>query len=194
MPQKILCKTIPFWTYQTIYPAKLVLLLSTCVRRSSPKESFGRDVRRPGHLLFATMLLFRTFTPFMKLKINWDAMGIGASLACAIHCALLPLFLSSLPLFGINIIHHPGFEVGMIVLALAIGTYSLWHGYRKHHHSLVPLALFITGFIFLVLKQFFIHYATWLLAPAMLFIVTAHLLNLRFCRVHNHAHTNDCNH
>jgi hypothetical protein len=130
----------------------------------------------------------------MKLKINWDAMGIGASLACAIHCALLPLFLSSLPLFGINIIHHPGFEVGMIVLALCIGTYSLWHGYRKHHHSLVPLALFFTGFIFLVLKQFFIHYETWLLAPAMLFIVTAHLLNLRFCRVHGHAHADDCNH
>ena len=24
---------------------------------------------------------------------NWDAIGVGASLACAIHCALLPLFL-----------------------------------------------------------------------------------------------------
>ena len=28
----------------------------------------------------------------MKLKINWDVLGIGASLACAIHCALLPFF------------------------------------------------------------------------------------------------------
>jgi len=130
----------------------------------------------------------------MKLKLNWDALGIGASLACAIHCALLPLFISSLPLFGINIIHHTGFEAGMIVLALAIGTYSLWHGYRKHHHSLAPLSLFFTGFIFLVLKQFFIHFETWLLVPAVLFIITAHYLNFRFCRVHNHAHTDDCNH
>ena len=130
----------------------------------------------------------------MKLKINWDAMGIGASLACAIHCALLPLFLSSLPLFGINIIHHTGFEIGMILLALAVGTFSLWHGYRKHHHSFVPLSLFFTGFIFLVLKQFFIQYDNWLLIPAVLFIITAHYLNFRFCRVHNHAHTNDCNH
>ncbi|MFZ1857821.1 MAG: MerC domain-containing protein, partial [Chitinophagaceae bacterium] len=66
----------------------------------------------------------------MRLKINWDALGIGASLACAIHCALLPLFLSSLPLFGVNIIHHIGFEVGMIVLAFCVGTYSLYHGYK----------------------------------------------------------------
>ncbi len=130
----------------------------------------------------------------MRIRINWDALGIGASLACAIHCALLPLFISSLPLFGINIINNEGFEAGMIVLAFCIGAYSLYHGYRRHHHSILPFFLFITGFACLVLKQFFIHYATWLLIPALLFIVAAHLLNYRFCRVHNHAHTDDCNH
>ena len=93
----------------------------------------------------------------MKLKINWDALGIGASLACAIHCALLPLFMSSLPLFGVNIIHNTGFEIGMIVLAFCIGSYSLYHGFKKHHHSFMPLLLFIIGFIFLVVKQFFFH-------------------------------------
>lgn len=130
----------------------------------------------------------------MKYRINWDALGIGASLACAIHCALLPLFLSTLPLFGINIIHHTGFEIGMMLLALAIGSYSLYHGYKKHHHSLFPLGFFLTGFIFLVFKQLFTHYQMWLLIPAVVFIVTGHLLNYRFCRVHNHAHTDDCNH
>ena len=50
--------------------------------------------------------LLLSLPSFMKLKINWDALGIGASLACAIHCALLPLFLSSLPLFGTNIINN----------------------------------------------------------------------------------------
>ncbi len=130
----------------------------------------------------------------MKFKINWDALGIGASLACAIHCALLPLFLSSLPLFGVNIIHNTGFEVGMIVLAFCIGSYSLYHGFKKHHHSFTPLLLFIIGFIFLVVKQFFIHVETWLLIPAVFFIVTAHLINYRSCRVHDHAHADDCDH
>jgi len=87
------------------------------------------------------------------LKINWDALGITTSLACAIHCALLPLFLSSLPLFGINIIHNLSFELGMIFLAFCIGSYSLYHGYKKHHHSFRPLLLFTLGIALLVTKQ-----------------------------------------
>lgn len=130
----------------------------------------------------------------MKLRINWDALGIGASLACAIHCAVLPMITSSLPLLGINIIHHTGFEIAMIVLALGIGSYSLYHGYKKHHHSLIPLSIFFTGFVFLVLKQFFIEYEGWLLIPAVILIIAAHLLNYRNCRVHAHAHSDDCDH
>jgi hypothetical protein len=143
---------------------------------------------------FATLLLFSIFAVFMKSKINWDALGIGASLACAIHCALLPLLFTSLPLFGINIIHNTAFELGMIVLALAIGSWSLYHGYKKHHHSIVPMALFFSGFIFLVLKQFFIQYENWLLIPGVVLIIAAHIINYRSCRVHNHAHADDCDH
>jgi MerC mercury resistance protein len=130
----------------------------------------------------------------MKQKINWDALGITASLACAIHCALLPLFLTSLPLFGINIINNTLFESGMILLAFCIGSFSLYHGYRKHHHSQTPLILFSLGIALLVLKQFYIQYETWLLVPGAIFIILAHLLNFRFCRIHNHAHTDDCDH
>ncbi len=81
---------------------------------------------------------FISLSSFMKFRINWDALGITASVACAIHCALLPLFLSSLPLFGVNIIHNLAFEAGMVLLAFCIGTYSFYHGYKKHHHSFMP--------------------------------------------------------
>lgn len=130
----------------------------------------------------------------MKTRINWDVLGIGTSLACAIHCALLPLFISSLPLFGLNIIDNTAFEVSMILLALGIGTFSLYHGYRKHHHSWMPLIIFFAGFVLLVLKQFFILYETWLLIPAVVLIVSAHLLNFRSCRIHDHGHADDCDH
>jgi hypothetical protein len=130
----------------------------------------------------------------MRSKVNWDALGIATSVACAIHCAFLPLFLSSLPLFGLNIIHNTSFEIGMITLALVIGSIALFHGYRKHHHHLLPLFLFLAGFIFLVLKQFFIQYENWLLIPAVILIISAHYLNFRFCREHNHAHRDDCDH
>lgn len=130
----------------------------------------------------------------MNLKINWDALGVTASLACAIHCALLPLFLSSLPLFGINIIENLSFEYGMIALAFAIGSYSLYHGRKKHHHSAVPLGLFAVGILFLLAKMRWHDWRHWLLIPAVICIVTAHFLNFRLCRIHDHAHEEDCDH
>lgn len=130
----------------------------------------------------------------MQFKINWDALGIGATLACAIHCALLPLFFSTLPLLGINIIHNRAIEWGMLLLALAIGSYSLAHGRRKHHHRLWPLFLFLAGITLLVIRLTIKTEALLLLLPAVICIIAAHWLNYRLCRVHNHAHTDDCNH
>src|SRR5205809_7234399 len=127
-------------------------------------------------------------------RINWDAWGITTSLACAIHCALLPMFLTSLPLFGINIIHNLFFEFGMVLLAFCIGSYSLYHGYRRHHHSFLPLAMFASGIGFLVLKLLLPAFEIWFLIPAVILIVTGHLLNYRSCRTHNQAHSDDCNH
>ncbi|HET6995158.1 MAG TPA: MerC domain-containing protein [Chitinophagaceae bacterium] len=127
-------------------------------------------------------------------RINWDAWGITTSLACAVHCALLPLFLTSLPLFGINIIHNIFFESGMVLLAFCIGSYSLYHGYRRHHHSFLPLVLFASGIALLVLKLLLPAFETWLLIPAVILIIAAHVLNYRSCRIHNHAHSDDCNH
>lgn len=140
------------------------------------------------------MLLLTNFVPPMRLRINWDALGITASVACAIHCAILPLFTSFLPLFGINIVENVFFEAGMVLLAVLIGGYSFYHGFRRHHHSWLPLTLFTAGFVFLVIRLFFAHHHIWLLVPAVILIVWAHFLNYRLCRVHDHAHDSDCRH
>ena len=116
------------------------------------------------------------------MKLNWDAMGIVTSVACAIHCALLPLLITTLPIFGINIIHNSFFEWGMIALAFVVGSYSLFHGYIKHHRSFSPLVIFFTGFIFLVLKQFFDEFEYAFLAIAVVFILSAHFYNYRLCQ------------
>jgi len=130
----------------------------------------------------------------MKFKIYWDAFGIATSVACAIHCAVLPLILSSLPLFGINIIENQGFELLMIGLAFVVGVYSLYHGRKKHHHSYTPLLLFSAGIVLMIVKSISQSHALWLLIPAVAAVIAAHFLNYRLCRVHNHAHADDCNH
>jgi hypothetical protein len=130
----------------------------------------------------------------MRYKISWDGLGITASLACAVHCALLPLFITSLPLFGINIIDNVHFEILMIFIAASIGFYSLVHGYLKHHHKVFPLILFVIGILFLCAKQVWHEYQLWLLPPAVFFIVYAHYINYRSCKKANHCHADDCAH
>lgn len=117
----------------------------------------------------------------MKWKANWDGVGIVTSVACAIHCAVLPLIVSSLPLFGLNLIHHPLFEWSMIGLALLIGTYSLSHGYRRHHRQLMPVWMFAAGAGFLVAKQLFREQETLFLLIAVTLIIYAHYTNYRLC-------------
>lgn len=70
----------------------------------------------------------------------------------------------------------------MILLALAVGIYSLWHGVHKHHRRLLPVGLFVAGISLLFAKQFFHHrFLLVLLVPAVILIISAHLLNYRYC-------------
>lgn len=123
----------------------------------------------------------------MNSKINLDVLGITTSVACAIHCAVLPLLLTSLPVLGINIIDNMAFECLMIFLAFVIGAFSLLHGYRRHHRNYLPLVLFTIGILLLFAKQRWHGYQYWLLPFALVFIISAHVLNLRLCR--NCRHT-----
>lgn len=125
----------------------------------------------------------------MALRTNWDFFGIATSVGCAIHCAVLPLIASTLPIFGINIIHNAYFEWGMITLAFVVGSYSLFHGYSKHHRNTIPLFVFAAGFIFLVLKQFFPQQEYLFLVFAVSLIVTAHLFNFKYCRQSKVCHS-----
>jgi len=130
----------------------------------------------------------------MKLQINWNALGVSAAVACAIHCALLPLFITALPLFGIDFLDNIYFEAGMILIAFVIGSLTLWHGYRKHHHKFSPLFLFIPGILLLAVKHFFIAYIFWLIIPSSVLIISAYYLNWKFCREAKHCHSADCDH
>jgi len=131
--------------------------------------------------------------PILK-RLNLDGLGIAASMLCAIHCAVLPLLFTSLPLMGIDIIKNKAFEYGMIGLAFVIGSYALMHGYRRHHHRLIPFPLLGIGFVFLILKEVLPNHQVWMVIPALLFIISAHFYNYWFCQKAKHCHADDCDH
>jgi hypothetical protein len=132
----------------------------------------------------------------MGFRFNWQALGISASLICAIHCALMPLLVTSLPLFGINLIENIWVEVALLLIAFVVGFYSLWHGYRKHHHRIITLLIFSAGITLFVVHQFVEEpfYGITLILPGVIAVLTAHYLNYRLCRKANHCHAADCNH
>ena len=116
------------------------------------------------------------------MKLNWDILGATTSIACAIHCALLPIVMTSFTLFGVNIIHNQWFEWGMIFLAFFVGAYSLFHGFIKHHQSYTPVLVFCAGALFLVLKQLVPIYEYLFLAMAVALILYAHSRNYLLCK------------
>jgi hypothetical protein len=118
----------------------------------------------------------------MLRKINWDLLGISASILCAIHCAILPLALVSLPILGVNIIHNASFEYGMIGLAFVVGSLALLHGFRHHHRHAGPWLLFTAGLLLLVAKQVWHQYELRILPFAVILIIGAHVVNYRLSR------------
>ncbi|AYL94165.1 MerC domain-containing protein [Mucilaginibacter celer] len=124
---------------------------------------------------------------FQKLSPRLDNIGITASTLCAIHCAVVPLIFTSLPLIGLGFLADAWVEWGMIVFALAIGVYSIGLSYRTHHRIL-PLLMLITGFgLILAGHAFSVFVKEWLVVPAGgLLIASAHFVNYRYTGACNH--------
>ncbi|MFB6455788.1 MerC domain-containing protein [Chitinophaga sp. Hz27] len=126
-------------------------------------------------------------------RLNLDALGIGASLLCAVHCALLPLFITAIPLLGISLTGHGWMEYVMLSFSFLVGSFALGRGYYFRHRKSQPLLLFILGFICLVAGHFLHWAAAWeatVITIGASAIVIAHVMNIRHnrtCATHKHA-------
>ena len=115
-------------------------------------------------------------------RADMDRIGMIASTLCAIHCAVVPILLTSLPLIGLGFLANRWFEWGMIVFALVVGIGSLAYSFFNTHRRVTPLILFLVGFIYVVGGHLWLH--GWKEAVVVplggLSIVTAHFINRRY--------------
>lgn len=117
------------------------------------------------------------------LKRNYDKWGIITSLACAIHCAVLPVFAAALPFLGINFIENSFIDYSLIGFSFFFGVFSLYNGYKHHHKRKLPAVLFAAGFTFLVINQIIRDKYVLLFIPvAAILIIAADLINISYCR------------
>lgn len=101
-----------------------------------------------------------------------------------VHCVLLPVFLTILPLWGVEVIEDIYIELGTIVVSAAAGGLAIWRGYKKHHQQLFIPLLFVSGLVLRIPANFIGTERSEMILKASggLLVIIAHMLNWRTCR------------
>jgi hypothetical protein len=132
-------------------------------------------------LELAQKIYLNNMKHFIKSE-KLDQLGMTASLACAVHCAVLPFVLTALPLFGLSFLAHSWVEMSMIGLSLLIGVYSLSTSYPKHKR-LLPIIILVVGFAMIGTGHYLIENLEAVLIPIGGFTIAfAHYINWKYSR------------
>jgi hypothetical protein len=123
---------------------------------------------------------------FSTYRTTGDIISIGASVLCAVHCVLLPMLVSTLPLFGIEILENIWLEISTIMLSALAGGWAIWNGYKKFHRSSKWVWWFCMGFMSMLAGNFLqVEWQEMLMKSAgAIGIVIAHIGNLRYSKHH----------
>ncbi len=112
-----------------------------------------------------------------------DRLGFAASLLCAVHCALLPLLLALLPVFGLSLGGWIDIDQAFVVFATLLGATTLTLGYRRHRAFrawalLLPGLALVWAGAFTRLHDHGVTHAVVMVTGGLL-LAGAHLWNLR---------------
>jgi len=147
--------------------------MNQIMKRSTPAHSKLTSGRLASSELAASATLSRL-----------DLLGAFTALLCAVHCALLPLAVSLLPLVGLNFLTGEGVEWMLLLSSAILAGTSLRSGYLRHR-SRRPLALLSGALALMILGHYGHagHTAVWpipaevLLAGSGLLLAAAHVVN-----------------
>lgn len=115
-----------------------------------------------------------------------DRVGATASLMCALHCAIMPLVITLLPLIGLQFLAQEWVEWLLVASAAIIGVTSLCFGFKKHQ-SWQALHLLGVGLTMIVLGRVWerhsnAHWAVPVLVLGGCTVAGSHVLNQYLCR------------
>jgi hypothetical protein len=133
-----------------------------------------------------------------------DKAGMIASITCAIHCMIMPLVVTLLPIFGLSLFATEEFEWMLLMVSAMLGVTSLCFGFKKHK-SFRAFSFFGIGLTFLVIGRLahehvshfrvftFDIYLLFLVAGAIL-VALSHWLNNKLCKSCLPCHSSGCEH
>lgn len=116
----------------------------------------------------------------MIKSINADKAGFVASTLCAIHCAGIPVLISSGLLSTTTWLHNHAIDWAIISFGIIVASYALVGDYFNKHKNPKPLIFASIGFMGLFVGM--IDHHGWMLAFSViggLMVATAHYINIR---------------
>ena len=123
---------------------------------------------------------------YLSKSDSVDTLGVFASSACAIHCAVMPLMIGALPIVGLEMFASQRTEWLFVATSGVLGISSLVPSYLRRHGRSWPLILFVIGLGLILAAR--LSFGDILRAEipfvvfGALFIAGSHILNRRFCR------------
>lgn len=112
-----------------------------------------------------------------------DKLGATLSLACALHCALLPVLIVALPMLGLSFLTWHGFEHTIIVITLSLALLSVVLGCRIHGLKRLLGLPFLALILFLVALSSHEPLTHAIFSTcAGLCLVAAHIINRKLCK------------
>jgi hypothetical protein len=115
-----------------------------------------------------------------------DRAGAAVSLACAIHCALMPIALGLLAVLGAQWVASSVFEWSIVGLSATLGLFSLVPSYRRRHREPRCLWFFLSGLVLILIARLLLSSNTKFELPAVVcggvLISVAHIVNRRLCQ------------
>ena len=116
-----------------------------------------------------------------------DKAAISLSLACALHCLMVPLLLAIFPSTALSGIGDERIHLGLLALIIPISLFSLTLGCRLHR-SLTVVVLGVAGVFILIFSALLAHdiggeslETTGTLLGSGI-VALSHALNFKFCR------------
>ena len=117
---------------------------------------------------------------------RWDRAGILVSVACAVHCAILPLLLAAMPIVGLSRLLDDRVEWAFVISTAVIGGAAHVRAYRRDHRHAAPGVIFVAGFSLVLGARLILLEEDWLGPAAValggLLAAASHYANLRLCR------------
>ena len=114
--------------------------------------------------------------------LQWDLLGISASVLCALHCVVVPIVLSSVSVISAPFLHQPWLEAALRFCSFIFGLLAFYKGCLQPHQSKWPVLLFVTGIALLVANQMTEQHTLYLIPAASVLMISAHYLNYRRCQ------------